>query len=95
MSALRIFFPVSLHRHTEVRRAFLKWSCTFVHFRPLVRFSTVLFDQILFQRGCQVQFFMLFLNIEFKLTTLEILNLKVLSTKSVYKAIWDLFFAVQ
>ena len=76
-----ICFSVSLCVHTEVIRAFIKRSCTFVHFRPSVRFFTVLFDQILFQRGCQVQFCMLFLNIEFKLTTLEILNLKVLSTK--------------
>ncbi len=33
-----IFFFVSLRLHTEVRRAFIKWSCTFLHFRPLVRF---------------------------------------------------------
>ena len=33
-----ICFYVSLRVHTEVRRAFIKRSCTFVHFRPLVRF---------------------------------------------------------
>ena len=32
-----IRFSVSLRVHTEVRRAFIKRSCTFVHFRPFVR----------------------------------------------------------
>ena len=90
-----MFFFVSLRLYTEVRRAFIKRSCTFVHFRPLVRFFRVLFDQILFQRGCQVQLFMLFLNIEFKLTTPEILNSKVLSTKICLQSHLELFFAVE
>jgi hypothetical protein len=86
-----VFFritPSSYWSETHLYQAELH----FCPFSTLSSFFTVLFDQILFQRGCQVQLFMLFLNIAFKLTTLEILNSKVLSTKICLQSHLELIF---
>jgi hypothetical protein len=85
-------FSVSLRLHTEAETRFYQAELHFCPFSTLSSVFTVLFDGILFHKGCRVQLFMLFLNIKFKLITLETLNPKVLSTRICRKSHLGLIF---